>query len=103
MWKSHVVYECRPRTIIVTLGNKFYRILEVPPPAIISLVTAKQCSKIISKTRKFFFLMIRHHGKKKNVAMTSIWDSSTRQKKMDKVMEECGDIFTSPTGVPLHC
>ena len=23
-------------------------------------------------------------------------------KKMDKVVEEYGDIFTSPTGVPLH-
>jgi hypothetical protein len=22
---------------------------------------------------------------------------------MDKVMEEYDDIFTSPTGVPLHC
>ena len=22
---------------------------------------------------------------------------------MDKVVEEYGDIFTSPTGVPLHC
>ena len=25
------------------------------------------------------------------------------KKKMDKVMEEYGDIFTSPTRVPLHC
>ena len=24
------------------------------------------------------------------------------KKKMDKVVEEYGDIFTSPTGVPLH-
>jgi hypothetical protein len=28
---------------------------------------------------------------------------STQQKKVDKVMEEYSDIFSSPTGVPLHC
>ena len=26
-----------------------------------------------------------------------------RKQQMDKVMEEYEDIFTSPTGVPLHC
>ena len=25
------------------------------------------------------------------------------KKQMDKVMEEYRDIFTSPTGVPMHC
>jgi hypothetical protein len=69
--KRHVMYESRPHTVIVTLGNKLYRILEEPPPATISLVTAKQCSKIISKTRKFVFLMIHPQGKKKTVATTS--------------------------------
>lgn len=29
--------------------------------------------------------------------------SSTHQKKVDKVMEQFTDIFSSPTGVPLHC
>ena len=70
------MYESWPHVVIVTLGNKLYMILEVPSLATISLVTAKQCSKLISKTRKFVFLMI---------------------------MEEYQDIFTSPTGVPLHC
>ena len=28
--------------------------------------------------------------------------SSTQQKKVDKVVEEYRDIFSSPTGVPLH-
>jgi hypothetical protein len=58
LWKRHAVYESRPRDVIVTLGNKLYRIPEVPPPVAISLVTAKQCSKLISKTGKFVFLMI---------------------------------------------
>ena len=97
------MYESRPRAVIVTLGNKLYRIPEVPPPAAISLVTEKQCSKFISQTRKFFFLMTSPQGKKNTVAMTSRQGSSTRQQQMDKVVEEYGDIFTSPTGVPLHC
>jgi hypothetical protein len=28
---------------------------------------------------------------------------STQQKQVDKVVEEYLDIFSSPTGVPLHC
>ena len=71
LWKRHAVYESRPRAVIVTLGNKLYRIPEVPPPAAISLVTAKQCSKLISQTKKFIFLMICPQGKKKTMAMTS--------------------------------
>ena len=58
LWKRHVVYESRPHAVIVTLGNKLYRIPEVPLAPTISLVTAKQYSKIISQTRKFCFLMI---------------------------------------------
>ena len=77
LWKRHAVYESRPRAFIVTLGNKLYRIPEVPPPATISLVTAKQCSKLISKTEKFVFLMIRPQGKKKTVATTYRQGSST--------------------------
>jgi hypothetical protein len=71
LWKQHVVYESRPRAVIITLGNKLYRIPEIAPPTTISLVTAKQCSKLISKTRKFVFLMIRPHGKRNTMAMTS--------------------------------
>ena len=97
------MYESRPRAVIVTLGNKLYRILEVSPPPTISLVTAKQCSKLISQTKNFFFQMIHPQGKKKIVATTSRHGSSTRKKQTDKVVEEYGDIFTSPIGVPLHC
>jgi hypothetical protein len=58
LWKRHAMYESRPRAVIITLGNKLYRIPEIAPPTTISLVAAKQCSKLISKTRKFVFLMI---------------------------------------------
>ena len=47
--------------------------------------------------------MIHPQGKKKTMAMTSRQGSSAQQQQMDKVVEEYGNIFTSPTGVPLHC
>eukprot|EP00253_Pinus_taeda_P033433 PITA_33433 len=86
--KRHVLYESRPRVVTVTLGNKLYRILEVASPTAISLVTTKQCSKLISKNGKFVFLMIHPQGKKKTVAVTSRQGPSARQLNMDKVVEE---------------
>jgi len=97
------MYESRPRAVIVTLGNKLYRIPYVAPPTSISFITAKQCSKIISHTWKFVFLMIRTHGKKKIVSTASGQGSFTQQQHKNKVVEEYEDIFTSPIGVPLHC
>ena len=41
-----------------------------------------------------------------NIATTSrafMIDLCSQHKKMDKVMEEYLDIFSSPIGVPLHC
>jgi len=71
LWKRHIVYESRPRVVILTLGNKLYMISEVALFTAISLVTAKQCSNLISKIGKFVFLMICPQGKKKTVATTS--------------------------------
>jgi hypothetical protein len=42
LWKSHTVYESRPHSVIITLGRKLYRIQEVAPPTIISLIYAKK-------------------------------------------------------------
>eukprot|EP00253_Pinus_taeda_P006046 PITA_06046 len=99
LWKRHVV----PHAVIITLGNQLYRIPEVAPPTAIYLITAKQCSKLISKTGKFVFLTIRPQEKKKTVATTSRQGPSAWQLQMDKVVEEYEDIFTFPVGVPLHC
>jgi hypothetical protein len=55
LWKRHVVYESRPRAVIITLGNKLYRIPEIAPPTTISLVTTKQCSKLISQNQEICF------------------------------------------------
>ena len=90
------MYESQPHAVIVTLGNKLYRIPEVPLPPTISLVTTKQCSKLISQTRKFVFLMICPQGKKKIMATTSRQGSSAHQQQMDKVVEEYGDTSPPP-------
>ena len=48
MWKCHAMYESRPRTVIITLGKRLYKIPEVAPKASISLISAKQCTKVIT-------------------------------------------------------
>jgi hypothetical protein len=47
--------------------------------------------------------MIHPQGKWKTMAMNSRQGPTARKKQMDKVIEEYEDIFTYPTGVPLHC
>jgi hypothetical protein len=63
MWKLHVVYESRPRSVIVTLRKQRYRIPEVVPTTAVSLITAKQCKKVISQSDKFILLVIRPERK----------------------------------------
>ena len=105
MWKRHAVYESRPRSVIVTLRKQRYRIPEVVPSTAVSLITAKQCKKVISQTGKFILLMIRPERKHKTAATstTSTQGHSAQHRQVDKIVESYQDIFTSPTGVPLHC
>jgi hypothetical protein len=58
LWKCHVVYEYRPHNVIITLNMKLYRISEAVPPSVISLISAKQCRKVISQTENFVFFVI---------------------------------------------
>jgi hypothetical protein len=51
MWKPHVIYESRPRNVIVTLRGHLYRILEVVP----TIVSPKQCRKVVSRTKNLAF------------------------------------------------
>ena len=104
LWKRHDVYESRPRSVIVTLNKKLDRIPEAVPPSAISLISAKQCKKVISQTEKFFFFVI-HSRSERNIAATSRaseTDLSTQKKQVDKVVVEYSSIFHSPTGVPPH-
>jgi hypothetical protein len=63
LWKRHVVYESRPRSVIITLNRKLYRIPEAVPPSAISLISAKKCRKVISQMGKFVFFMIHSQNK----------------------------------------
>jgi hypothetical protein len=68
LWKCHDVYESQTRSVIITLSRQLYRIPEVAPPTTISLISSKQCSKVISQIRKFIFFVICAHSKKKVIA-----------------------------------
>ena len=70
LWERHVVYESMPHSIIITLGNKLYKIPDLVPPLAISLITEKKHNKIISLNRKFVFITILPQGKKNIVAVT---------------------------------
>jgi hypothetical protein len=48
LWKRHDVYESTPRSVIITLNRKLYRITEEIPPSAISLIFAKKCRQVIS-------------------------------------------------------
>jgi hypothetical protein len=65
LWKRHVVYESRPRSVIITLNGKLYRIPKAVPPSVISLISSKQCKKVISETGKFVFFMIHSQNERK--------------------------------------
>jgi hypothetical protein len=101
MWRHHVVYESRPRSIIVTLGGQLYRIPEV----VLTIVPQKQCHKVISHTAKFSLFTIRSEGEQKDTATTaaSTQDLSIKHKQIDKIVEEYQDVLAAPTGVPPHC
>jgi hypothetical protein len=105
LWKCHAIYESRPHSVIITLNKKLYRIPEAVPPSAISLISAKQCRKVISQTRNFVLFMILSENKRKITATSkvSVTNLSTQQKQVDKVVKEYSDIFSSPTGVPLYC
>jgi hypothetical protein len=48
MWMCHVIYESRRRSVIITLGYQLYMIPEAVPTTMVSLISAKQCRKVVS-------------------------------------------------------
>ena len=68
LWKQHAVYESKPLSVIISLGTKLYRIPKVAPPTAISLISAKQWSKVISQSGKFVSFLICSQSKGKVVA-----------------------------------
>ena len=64
LWKSHVLYESRLHTVIITLGNNLYRILEAVPPPVIYLTTEKNTVRLFPKPRKLFSLKLAHRKRR---------------------------------------
>jgi hypothetical protein len=91
MWKHHVIYESRPRSVIVTLGGHLYRIPEVIP----TIVPPKKCCKVVSHTTKFSFFTICSKGEQKDTATTtaSAQAPSIQQKQVDKIAAKHKDSF----------
>jgi hypothetical protein len=88
---SHVVYESRPRSVIVSLGGHLYRIPEVVP----TTVPPKKCRKVVSHTAKFSFFTICSKGEQKDTATTTASPQapSIKQKQVDKVAAKHKDSF----------
>jgi hypothetical protein len=70
LWKRDVVYESRPRSVIITLNKKLYRIPKAVPPSTISFIFDMQCRKVISETGNFVFFVI-HSQNERKIAATS--------------------------------
>jgi hypothetical protein len=68
LWKCHVVYDSRPRSVIITLNRKLYRIPDTIPCSVISLISTKQCNKVISQTRKYVFFVFHSQSERKIIA-----------------------------------
>ena len=91
MWKCHVVYESRPRSVIVSLGGHLYRIPEVVP----TIFPLKKCLKVVSHTSKFSFFTTCSKGEQKDIATTTVSPPapSIQQKQVDKVATKHKDCF----------
>jgi hypothetical protein len=42
MWKRHVVYESRPHSVIITLGDKLYSVTEAIQKIVVYFISMKQ-------------------------------------------------------------
>jgi hypothetical protein len=94
MWRRHVVYESRPRSVIVTLGGHLYRIPEVVP----TIVPPKKCRKVVSHTAKFNFFTICSKGNIRTLQPLQPPPApSIQQKQVDKVAAKCKYSFCTPS------
>lgn len=103
MYQRHGVYESRPRSVTIKLGEKRYRIPEVCPTKTASLISAKQCKRLIAQTGAFIVLMIRPEQTKSVVLNTHAKVTENQQNQIDKILKEYHNVFTPPVGVPTHC
>lgn len=105
MYQRHGIYESCPRSVTIKLGGHKYRILEVSPAHSASLISAKQCRKLIAQIGTFVLLIIRPEGERKLVynSHTTMNTSTQQQRSMDQIVAKYQNLFKLPTGVPSHC
>jgi hypothetical protein len=96
MWKLHVVYESRPRSVIITLGGRLYRIPEV----FLTSAPPKQHHKVISHTTTFIFLIVCSNDVQKTTTTNA---ASTPYIQQKWIVKETSDIIYAPTMVPTQC
>jgi hypothetical protein len=75
MWKRHVLYESRPRSVIITLGGQLYKVPKAVPTTTVSLIFVKQCVRVVSQTKRFILFMVQSEGERK---VTATAKTSTR-------------------------
>ena len=97
MYHRHGVYESRPRSVTIKLGEKRYRIPEVCPKQVASLISAKQCKRLIAQTRAFVLLMVRSEQTKSVVLNThaKVTITENQQDQMDKILKEYHSVNSS--------
>lgn len=105
MYQQHGVYESRPRSVTIRLGEQKYQIPEVSPAYTASLISAKQCKRLVAKTGTFILLMIRSEEERKLVYNSHAITNTTTLKKrsMDQILMKYENLFKLPTGVHTHC
>jgi hypothetical protein len=88
MWKHHVVYESRPRSFIISLGDQLYRLPEGVRTIVVSLIFMKQCIKVVSQIEIFVLLMVQSEGERKvtKTAKTYARGLSTQQQQVNKIV-----------------
>jgi hypothetical protein len=99
LWKCHVVYESRLHSVIITLSRKLYWIPEIVPPSAISLISAKQCRKVISQMGKFVFFVICSQ-KERKIKATSRVSAPTSPHSRSKQMRSWKNTQISSPRLP---
>ena len=88
----------------IKLGGQKYRIPEVSPTHSASLISAKQCRRLIAQTGTFVLLMIHPEEQKESVCNSNSMVSNTtkQQISMSHILTKYQNVFELPTGVPSH-
>jgi hypothetical protein len=96
MWKRHVFYDSRPRSVIITMGGHLYRIPEVVP----TTTPPKNALQGNVSYCKIHPLQVCSKDVQKTTTTTAASTPSIQQKQ---IFEETKIFVSSPTMVPTQC